>query len=101
MATPHADFQDFRCSDGSGNPKTVKRFGYVGLMTLPLPGKGSQGNGVMVLLAEFHKSFAEKGLAPKHLSARALPSRPAVLCRAPPSRRTPHASRRRVTWHSR
>jgi hypothetical protein len=33
MATPHADFQDFRCSDGSGNPKTVKRFGYVGLMS--------------------------------------------------------------------
>ena len=23
MATPHASFQDFSCSDGSGNPKTV------------------------------------------------------------------------------
>jgi hypothetical protein len=33
MATPHADFQDFRCSDGSGNPKTVKGLGCVGLMS--------------------------------------------------------------------
>jgi hypothetical protein len=24
MATPHADVQDFRCSGGSGNPKTVR-----------------------------------------------------------------------------
>jgi hypothetical protein len=33
MATPHADFQDFSCSDGSGNPKTVKWFGCVALMS--------------------------------------------------------------------
>jgi hypothetical protein len=32
MATPHADLQDFRCSDGSGIPKT-EVFGCVGLMS--------------------------------------------------------------------
>jgi hypothetical protein len=32
MATPHASFQDFNYSDGSGNPKTVQG-GCVGLMS--------------------------------------------------------------------
>jgi hypothetical protein len=32
MATPHADFQDFICADGSRDPKSLG-FGCVGLMS--------------------------------------------------------------------
>ena len=36
MATPHAHFQAKRCSDGPGNPKTVKGVWVCGALQVPL-----------------------------------------------------------------